>query len=58
MSILLYDEALLCKLKNWVVDPNMTITGPDETRELFQYQADTNNDKPIQLPLIALRRDR
>lgn len=36
----------------------MTITGPDETRQLFQYQADKNDDRPIQLPLIALRRDR
>lgn len=58
MSVGLYDNALLCKLKRWVVDPNLTITGPDETRQLFQYQADKNNDQPIQLPLIALRRDR
>lgn len=35
----------------------MTITGPNETRRLFEYKADVTNDKPIQLPLIALRRD-
>ena len=58
MAIAYYDNALLNKVKSWVNDPNMTITGPDETRRLFQYQADINNDKPIQLPLIALRRGR
>ena len=57
MSAVLYDEALLNKIKNWVKDPNMTITGPNETRRLFEYKADVTNDKPIQLPLIALRRD-
>lgn len=35
----------------------MTITGPDDTRRLFTYDLDHNNDKPIQLPLIALRRE-
>ena len=34
----------------------MTIVGPEETRRLFEVTADTNNDKPIQLPLISLRR--
>lgn len=58
MAIAYYDNALLEKVKSWVNDPNMKITGPDETRRLFQYQADINDDKPIQLPLIALRRGR
>lgn len=58
MAIAYYDNALLEKIKSWVNDPNMKITGPDETRRLFQYQADIKDDKPIQLPLIALRRGR
>ena len=39
-------------------DNKIKITGPEETRRLFQYRADVNNDEPIQLPLITLRRNR
>ena len=56
MAVRYYDEALLEKIKKWVKDPNMTITGPDETRRLFQYLGDINEDKPLKLPIIALRR--
>lgn len=58
MAVRYYDEALLTKLKKWVSDEKMKITGPDETRRLFEYRADINNDKPIDLPLITLRRGR
>lgn len=58
MAIAYYDNALLNKIKKWVNDPNMRITGPDETKRLFSYYADINRDSPIQLPLIALRRSR
>lgn len=57
MGVVLYDTAVLNKIKNWVRDPNMTITSPDETSRLFSYIADIENDKPIKLPLIALRRE-
>lgn len=57
MSISLYDAALLKKIRGWVKDKNVKITGVDETRRLFEYIADETNDKPIALPLIALRRD-
>lgn len=56
MSATFYDEALLKKIKNWVRDPNIRITSPDETRRLFSYRLDQNNDEPIKLPLIALSR--
>ena len=56
MSATLYDEALLKKIQGWVKDPNIRITGPDETRRLFQYRIDQNNDSPLKLPLIALSR--
>ena len=56
MAVRYYDEALLEKIKKWIKDPNMTITGPDETRRLFQYLGDINNDTPLKLPIISLRR--
>lgn len=58
MAVRYYDKALLEKIKKWVKDPNMTISGPDETRRLFEYTADVTNDSAIKLPLIALRRGR
>lgn len=57
MSINLYDKALLNKLKSWINDDSLTITSPDETRRLFAYKLDTQNDEPIKLPLICLRRN-
>ena len=56
MSVRYYDEALLNKIKNWIKDERMTITGPEQTKKVLQYIGDTTNDKPIELPLITLRR--
>lgn len=56
MSIKLYDDAFTEKIKKWVNDDRLKITGPDETKRMFQYRADINNDGPIQLPLIAISR--
>ena len=56
MSVGLYDKALLDKIKGWVKDDSMRITSPNETRRLFEYKADIENDAPIKLPLITLRR--
>lgn len=58
MAFYYYDQALLEKIQGWVGDSKIKITGPEETRRLFQYRADVNNDEPIQLPLITLRRNR
>lgn len=58
MSVALYDKIVKDKIAGWVVDPNMTVYGPDETSRLFRHQADVNGDKPISLPLIAISRDR
>ena len=57
MSLALYDKALLNKIQKWVKDDTIKITSPNETKRLFEYIADINDDKPINLPLIALRRD-
>lgn len=56
MSIKLYDDALLNKLQNWTLDTSVTLTGVNESTRLFTTIADTSDDKPIQLPLIALSR--
>lgn len=56
MSIKLYDDALLNKLRNWTLDTSIVVTGVNESTRLFTTIADQNNDKPIQLPLIALSR--
>ena len=52
----LYDEALLKKIKYWVSDLPITVTGVDETRRIFEYTADTTNDNAIKLPLITIRK--
>lgn len=57
MAVMLYDDALLAKLQKWTADTDVTITGISETRRLFEVVLDKNNDKPIKLPLIALRRN-
>lgn len=56
MSIKIYDEAILKKLKYWIKDPNMTVTSPDETSRIFEYYADKTKDN-VKLPIIALRRE-
>lgn len=56
MGVRFYDDALLKKLKKWTEGVEVTITGVDETRRLFETLADRGNDKPITLPLIALSR--
>lgn len=54
--IYLYDNSLLSKIRNWVGDPDITITGPDDTNSLFTYRADQSEKDQIKLPLITLSR--
>ena len=56
MSVYLYDEAFIEKLRYWTKDTQIQIYGPDDTRRLFETIADGNNDKPIKLPILCLRR--
>lgn len=58
MSVRFYDEALYNKIKKWIVDPNLLLLNTDDTTRLFQITNDINNDKPLTLPLISIRRDR
>ena len=56
MSTYLYDTILTEKFKRWTKDTNITITGPEESRRLFETVLDKQNDKRIQLPLACIRR--
>ena len=56
MSAYLYDEAFVQKLRNWTKESQIQIYSPDDTKRLFEIIADNNNDKPIQLPILCLRR--
>ena len=58
MSLTLYDKAITEKFKRLILDSEMVVLSPDETRNLFAWKADRANDKPLQLPLIAIDRDR
>ena len=58
MSVRLYDDALVNKIKNWVKDEKVRVLAPDETLRLFQIEANDNNDEPISLPIISLTRAR
>ena len=57
MGVKLYDDALLAKLNKWTSGTHLTVTSVDETKRLFEVIADTTNDKPIKLPIIALSRN-
>lgn len=58
MSISFYDEAIVNKITNWVKNTNVQILKPDETTRFFEITSDQNFDRPIQLPLISISRDR
>ena len=57
MAVRFYDDALLKKFQRWTADTQVQLTGVNETKRLFEVVADKGNDKPIQLPLIALSRN-
>lgn len=56
MSVYLYDEAFVEKLKSWTSTTQIQVYSPDDTRRLFEVIADNNNDSPIKLPILCLRR--
>lgn len=56
MSVYLYDEALMRKLKNWTDKTQINIYGPEDSGRLFEVIGDTKHDEPIKLPIISIRR--
>ena len=57
MAVKLYDDALLNKIKYWCQDSQLNIFGVDDTRRLFEVISDNQNDKPIKLPIVCIRRN-
>ena len=57
MSAVLYDKALIEKLKKWTEKTDVYIYGPSETARMYQIRADNNNDEPFKLPAITLSRN-
>ena len=60
MAIRYYDEALANKINSWLPkskNRKIQVLKPDEVRRLFMIEADERDDKPIQLPLIAIARE-
>ena len=56
MSVYLYDEAFVEKLRTWTKSTQVQVYSPDDTRRLFEVMADNSNDSPIKLPILCLRR--
>ena len=56
MSVYLYDEALVSKIKYWTEKTQIHVYGVDEVKELFQVIADETGDKPITLPILTISR--
>lgn len=59
MAINYYDEAITQKIKGWLADSSkLRVLSPDESTRLFQLNAEDNEDKPLELPLIAISRNK
>lgn len=56
MSVELYDNAFVEKLRKWTKDTDVSILTPTETRNMFAIMADKANDSQIKLPIISLKR--
>lgn len=56
MSVRLYDDAFLRKLRSWTKDTSISLLGPSDTRRLYEMIADNSEDKAIKLPIISLKR--
>lgn len=56
MSVNLYDDALLQKLKYWTEKSDVSVYSVDESRRLIEVLANKTDDKSIKLPIIAIRR--
>ena len=56
LSVSLYDDAILKKLQLWADNSSLTVLGVEDTRRLFETEADVHNDESIKLPLLSLKR--
>lgn len=59
MAIGYYDDAITEKIKGWLADSSkLRVLAPEESNRLIQLNAEDSNDKPLQLPLIAISRNK
>ncbi len=59
MAISYYDEAVTQKIRGWLADNSpLRVLSPDESTRLIQLAAEESNDQPLQLPLIAISRNK
>ena len=56
MSVGLYDDSLVQKLKYWTEKTKVQVFNVDEANRLMEVIADRTNDKSIKLPIIAIKR--
>ena len=57
MSVTLYDEALLKKIRSWTGDTRLKVISSSDVSDLISTTADEANDKGIELPLVAITRN-
>ena len=58
MALEYYDHVIAAKIKKWLPsNSGLRVLKPDETKRFFELQANDNNDRPLQLPCIALSRN-
>ena len=59
MAISYYDDAITAKIKGWLADSSkLRVLAPDESNRLMQLNAEDSGDEPLQLPLIAISRNK
>jgi hypothetical protein len=59
VAINYYDEAITQKIKGWLADASkLRVLSPDESTRLIQLRAEDSNDQPLQLPLLAISRNK
>jgi len=59
MAVRYYDDAIVAKLKKWIPsNSDLRVLKPEETKRLFETMADDSKDKPVELPCIALSRNK
>lgn len=56
MSVTLYDEALVKKVKNWTNNTNVHIYGTNDIQKLVETIGDETKDQPLKLPIISISR--
>ena len=58
MSIRLYDEAIVWKIKSWLpTETKVSVLSPDDLSRLYEIEARENGDKPVTLPMITVSRN-